>query len=55
MTLLTAKALGFDHAQALDAEFLERLFDFVELERFDDSLDFFHQLRLPGSLFSPPP
>src|SRR5690554_3255426 len=48
MTLLTAKALGFGHRDALEANFLQRLFDFVELERLYDSLDLLH-LSLHGS------
>src|SRR4051812_30742743 len=42
VALLTAKALGFGDGDALQANFLQRFFDFVELERLYDSLDLFH-------------
>ena len=42
MALLAAKALGFGDGDALDADFLQRLFHFIELERLDDGFDFFH-------------
>ncbi len=41
MTLLTPKALGLGHGDALKTDFLQRFFDFVELERLNDGLDFF--------------
>jgi hypothetical protein len=43
MTLLAAEALGFDDGHALEADFLERLFDVVQFERLDDGFDFLHR------------
>ena len=42
MALLSAKALDFGNGEPGYANFIERFAHFVELEGFDDSLDFFH-------------
>src|SRR5690606_11349143 len=42
MALLAAETLGFGHGDALQANFLQRFLDLVELERLYDSLDFLH-------------
>src|SRR5579862_3027031 len=42
MTLLAAEAFDLAHGEALHADAGERLFDLVELERFDDRYDHFH-------------
>src|SRR5690349_10473901 len=49
MALLTAEALGFGDRYSLQTDFLQRLLHFIELERFDDRLDFFHRVPSPGS------
>mmetsp|Transcript_27677 Transcript_27677/g.51459 ORF Transcript_27677/g.51459 Transcript_27677/m.51459 type:complete len:87 (+) Transcript_27677:415-675(+) len=46
MALLTPEAFDFDNAKALNANLLERLLDFIKLERLDYSFDLFH-LRPP--------
>ena len=42
MALLAAEALGFDHRDALQADFLQRFLHFIELERLDDRFNLFH-------------
>ena len=42
MALLPAKALGFGHGDALQADFLKRFLHLVELEWLDDGFDFLH-------------
>src|ERR1700674_1477691 len=42
VTLLPSEALGFGDRDALQSDFLKRLFHLVELERLDDGFDFFH-------------
>jgi hypothetical protein len=45
MAFLSAKALDLADGHALDAELVERVFDFGEPERLDDGFDFFHRLQ----------
>ena len=40
---LPAKTLDLGDGHSLDAQFVERLLDFIQLERFDDRFDFFHK------------
>src|SRR5690606_10604634 len=54
MALLAAEALDLDHRQALHADFLQRLFHIVQLERLDDRFDFLHGPR-PSRLSVGPP
>ena len=42
MAFLAAKALGLGDGDTLDAYLLQRLFDFIELERLDDGFDLLH-------------
>jgi hypothetical protein len=42
MALLPAETLDFGYRNALDADAVEGILDLVELERFDNRLDFFH-------------
>jgi hypothetical protein len=43
--------LGLDDSNALQADLLQRLFYFVELEGLDDGFDLLHaRLRLPTSI-----
>src|ERR1019366_3527147 len=42
MALLAAETLGLGHRDALHADFLQRFFHFIELERFDDGFNLFH-------------
>src|SRR5262245_32987834 len=42
VALLSAKALGLDHGDALQANFLQRLLHLVELEGLDNRFDFLH-------------
>jgi hypothetical protein len=42
MALLAAEALGFGDGDAGNADFMQRLFHFIELEWLDDRFDFFH-------------
>ena len=42
MALLAAKSLGLCHSYAADAHFVERFFNLIKLERFDDRFNFFH-------------
>src|ERR1700720_3833450 len=46
MALLPAKALGFGHRDALDADLVKRLLHLVELERLDNRFDLFHRSTL---------
>ena len=48
MTFLAAKSLDLDHAQALNADVLQGLFYFVQLEGLDDGFDLFSWFRLLG-------
>ena len=52
MALLPAEALGLGHRDAGNANFVQRFFHLVELERLDDRFDLFH-LTIP--LRQPPP
>ncbi len=40
VAFLSSKALHFGHGHAVDAEFAQGVFDFFELERFDDGFNF---------------
>src|SRR3569623_746771 len=42
VALLAAEALGLGYGDALKADFLKGFLHFIELERLDDRLDFFH-------------
>ncbi len=42
VALLAAEAFDLGDGHAFDAEFGEGVFDFLELERFDDGFDFLH-------------
>src|SRR5207247_9236276 len=42
MSFLPAKTFDFGDSHSFDAELGQRLFDFFELERFDDGFQFFH-------------
>jgi hypothetical protein len=42
MPFLAAKTLGLSDSDALQADFLQSFLHFVELERLDNGLDFFH-------------
>ena len=44
VAFLPAKAFDFADGHALDAEFVQGVFDFVQLERLDDGFDFFHKI-----------
>ena len=46
VAFLAAKPFHFGHGHAVDADFMEGVFDFFEFERFDDGFDFFHKLIL---------
>ena len=46
MTLLSSKALHIDRGHPLETEFGESVFDFFNLERFNDRFNFFHTLYL---------
>src|ERR1700730_13122048 len=50
MALLPAKALGLGDGDALQADLLQRLFHFVELEWFDDRFDLLHCVSSPLAL-----
>src|SRR4051812_9446228 len=43
VALLPAEAFRLDHGDALQPDLLQRLFDLVELERFDDGFDLLHR------------
>src|SRR6516162_1013618 len=49
VALLTAEALGLGNRYSLQTHFLQRLLHLIELEWFDDRLDFFHRVPSPGS------
>src|SRR5271165_6498131 len=49
MALLAAEALRFEDGYALDSGLLQRLLNFIELERLDDRLDLFHFFRNSSS------
>src|SRR5262245_41642441 len=42
VALLAAEALGLGYGDALEADFLQRLFHFIKLEGLDDRFDLFH-------------
>jgi hypothetical protein len=42
MTFLASETLGFGNGDALQSDFLKRLFHLVELEWLDDGFYFFH-------------
>src|SRR6202047_3417116 len=44
VALLAPEPLGFSHGNTLQTDFLQRLLHFIELERLDHSLDFFHRV-----------
>ena len=48
-SLLPAKALDLGHGHAFQADLLQRLLHLIELERLDDSFDFFISLSLPST------
>jgi hypothetical protein len=48
VALLPAEALDLGDGHALDAEFVQGVFDVFEFERLDDGFDFFHSF--PDSL-----
>src|SRR5216684_3638806 len=43
VAFLAPEPLGFSHGNSLQPNFLQRLLHFIELERLDHSLDFFHR------------
>jgi hypothetical protein len=45
MTFLAAKALGLDHGDTLQPDFVQRFLHFVEFERLDDRFDLFHLVQ----------
>ena len=47
MAFLASEAFGFDHRHALQADLLERFLHVIELEWFDDRLDFFSSEHTP--------
>ena len=47
VALLAAEALGLGDGDALQADLLQRLLHFVELERLDDRFDLFHAASRP--------
>src|SRR3954468_22437259 len=49
VALLPAEAFRLDHGDALQPDLLQRLFDLVELERFDDGFDLLHRRSLAGA------
>jgi hypothetical protein len=50
MALLPTEALGLDHAEPLDADFLERFLHLVELEGLYDRFDLLHVDVLPNGV-----
>jgi hypothetical protein len=48
MSLLSAEAFGFRDGDPLYADFVEGFLHFVQLEGFDDRLDFLHELSSPA-------
>src|SRR4029077_1760892 len=48
VAFLAPEPLGFGHGYSLQTDFLQRLLHFIELERLDHSLDFFHRVSSPG-------
>ena len=52
MAFLATEALCFRHGDALESDLLKRFFHFVEFERFDDRLYFFHRLSFPEPVLS---
>jgi hypothetical protein len=49
VALLTTESLGFSDRDPLQSNLLQRLLHFIELERFNDRLDFLHRVPSPGS------
>jgi len=48
MAFLSAETLGLGNGKSFHADFMQRFLDLVQLERFDDRLDFFSWfLRIP--------
>ena len=54
MALLPAEALGFDHGDALQADFVQRLLHLVQLERLDDRFDLLHLVHARRRAGRPP-
>src|SRR5471032_2979307 len=51
MAFLAAEALGLEHGDALEADLIERVLHFIQLEGLDDRFDLLH---LPAILQTPP-
>src|SRR5476651_1223061 len=51
MAFLAAKAFGLEHGDALEADLVERVLHFIQLEGLDDRFDLLH---LPAILQTPP-
>jgi hypothetical protein len=49
MTLLPTEALGFNHGDSGNANFVQRLLHFVQFEGLDDRFDLFHWSMTPVS------
>jgi len=45
MAFLPAKTLRFNNSQALKPDFMQRIFNFIQLEGLDDGFNFFHRSR----------
>ena len=50
MAFLPAEAFRFGHGDALNPDFLQGFFHFIEFERLDNGFDFFHVLLRPRRL-----
>src|SRR5215510_6773313 len=50
MALLASEPLGFGDGNALQTDLLQGFFDLIQLERFNDRLDFFHVLHRTSPL-----
>jgi hypothetical protein len=48
VAFLAPEPLGFGHGYSLQTDLLQRLLHFIEFERLDHSLDFFHRVSSPG-------
>ena len=53
VAFLAAEAFDFGDGHAFDADFAERVFDFLQFERFDDRFDFFHSFSKWNSSVAP--
>src|SRR6476620_7051698 len=53
MAFLASEPLGFGDGNTLQTDLLQGFFDLVQLERFDDRLDFFHVLHRTSPLGIP--